>query len=112
MNWAHRYYDDASPNDLRALADAWKKKLGNKQLIVSVVSQHEGRLHVVVTRTDDVSISAVQVLKQAVAPFGGRGGGRDDFAQGGIPEEIIPNERRADNLKHEIEKSITSYEAR
>ena len=105
--WAHRNYDEASIADLRTLADALKNKLGNKQLIVSVMSQHEGRVHLVVTRSDDVSLSAVQLLKQAVAPFDGSGGGRDDFAQGGLPHDDCVHE-----LTQKIEQLITNYEAR
>ena len=105
LNWACRDYDGASTAELRALADALKNKLGNKEHIITVTAQHEKRVHLVVTRTDDVSISAVQLLKDSVAPFGGSGGGRDDFAQGGIPDGT-----KASELENELKKIITSYE--
>ena len=37
----------------------------------------------VVARSADVQVDAAAVLKQAVARFGGKGGGRPEFAQGG-----------------------------
>jgi alanyl-tRNA synthetase len=40
---------------------------------------------VIVARSADVTFDAAAWLKQAVARFGGRGGGRPEVAQGGLP---------------------------
>ncbi|MCX7670597.1 MAG: DHHA1 domain-containing protein, partial [Anaerolineae bacterium] len=37
------------------------------------------------TRADDVALDAGALLRQAAAAGGGRGGGRPDWAQGGVP---------------------------
>ncbi len=39
------------------------------------------------TRADDVAIDAGALLRSAVAAGGGRGGGRPDWAQGGVPTD-------------------------
>ena len=37
------------------------------------------------TRADDVSLNMGDLLRTAAAAGGGRGGGRPDWAQGGVP---------------------------
>ena len=39
------------------------------------------------TRADDVSLNMGDLLRAAAAAGGGRGGGRPDWAQGGVPSE-------------------------
>jgi alanyl-tRNA synthetase len=43
------------------------------------------RPQLVFTRADDVALDAGALLREAVAAGGGRGGGRPDWAQGGVP---------------------------
>jgi alanyl-tRNA synthetase len=43
------------------------------------------RPQLVFTRADDVDLDAGALLREAVAAGGGRGGGRPDWAQGGVP---------------------------
>jgi len=45
------------------------------------------RPQLICTRSDGVSIDAGSVLRSAAAAAGGRGGGRPDWAQGGVPTE-------------------------
>ncbi len=40
----------------------------------------------VFARSEDVGLDASALLRQAVGPFGGRGGGRPNLAQGGVPD--------------------------
>ena len=35
-----------------------------------------------------------KILSEAAKPFGGKGGGRPDFAQGGGPKEILEEARK------------------
>ena len=42
-----------------------------------------GKLSLVFARSDDVDIHAGNLLRSALQPFGGSGGGRPDYAQGG-----------------------------
>jgi alanyl-tRNA synthetase len=45
------------------------------------------RPQLVFARADDVALDAGALLRTAVAAAGGRGGGRPDFAQGGVPTD-------------------------
>ncbi|MFL6731857.1 MAG: alanine--tRNA ligase [Sphingomicrobium sp.] len=75
------------PKGLRAAVDEMKKRLGSG--IGALVAVNEGRASVAVGVTDDLSpqVSAVDLVKAAVARLGGQGGGgRPDMAQGGGPD--------------------------
>jgi len=64
-----------------------KKVLGSG--IGALIAVNEGRASVAVGVTDDLTaqVSAVELVKAAVATLGGQGGGgRPDMAQGGGPD--------------------------
>ena len=63
-----------------------KQRVGSG--IAALVAVNEGRASVAVGVTDDLAgeVSAVELVKAAVATLGGQGGGgRPDMAQGGGP---------------------------
>ncbi|MBA3667658.1 MAG: alanine--tRNA ligase [Sphingomonas sp.] len=73
--------------NLRGEVDAMKARIGSG--IVALVATNDGRASVAVGVTDDLtaSVSAVDLVKAAVAALGGQGGGgRPDMAQGGGPD--------------------------
>ena len=75
------------PKGLRAAVDEMKKRLGSG--IGALVAVNDGRASVVVGVTEDLAgqVSAVDLVKAAVATLGGQGGGgRPDMAQGGGPD--------------------------
>jgi alanyl-tRNA synthetase len=75
------------PKDLRSTVDEMKKRLGSG--IGALVAVNDGRASVAVGVTDDLAgqVSAVDLVKAAVAALGGQGGGgRPDMAQGGGPD--------------------------
>jgi alanyl-tRNA synthetase len=75
------------PKGLRAAVDDMKKRLGSG--IGALVAINHGRASVAVGVTDDLAgqVSAVDLVKAAVATLGGQGGGgRADMAQGGGPD--------------------------
>ncbi len=75
------------PKDLRSTVDTMKQRVGSG--IAALVAVNEGRASVAVGVTDDLSaqLSAVDLVKAAVAALGGQGGGgRPDMAQGGGPD--------------------------
>jgi alanyl-tRNA synthetase len=79
--------EDFDPNGLRAAIDDMKKSIGSG--IGALVAVNDGRASVAVGVTDDLSgqVSAVDLVKAAVATLGGQGGGgRPDMAQGGGPD--------------------------
>ena len=75
------------PKGLRGLVDEAKKRIGSG--VAVMVAVNEGRASVAVGVTDDLlgGLSAVELVRQAVAAIGGQGGGgRPDMAQGGGPD--------------------------
>ncbi len=75
------------PKGLRAAIDDMKKRLGSG--ICALVAVNEGRASIAVGVTDDLvgQVSAVDLVRAAVATLGGQGGGgRPDMAQGGGPD--------------------------
>jgi len=79
--------DGLDPKNLRGEVDAMKQRLGSG--IAALVATNDGRASVAVGVTDDLvaTVSAVDLVKAAVAALGGQGGGgRPDMAQGGGPD--------------------------
>jgi alanyl-tRNA synthetase len=76
-----------NPKDLRSTVDTMKQRVGSG--VAVLVAVNEGRASVAVGVTDDLAglLSAVDLVKAAVAALGGQGGGgRTDMAQGGGPD--------------------------
>jgi alanyl-tRNA synthetase len=70
-----------------------KQRLGSG--VAALVAVNDGRGSVAVGVTDDLAgqVSAVELVKAAVAALGGQGGGgRPDMAQGGGPDGSKANE--------------------
>jgi alanyl-tRNA synthetase len=85
--------DGLDPKDLRGTVDGLKKQVGSG--VAMLVAVNEGRASVAVGVTDDKtgSLSAVDLVKAAVAALGGQGGGgRPDMAQGGGPDGGAAND--------------------
>jgi alanyl-tRNA synthetase len=79
--------DGLDPKSLRSEIDAMKQRLGSG--VGALVAVNDGRASVAVGVTDDLvgQVSAVELVKAAVAALGGQGGGgRPDMAQGGGPD--------------------------
>ncbi|WP_236247856.1 alanine--tRNA ligase [Pseudomonas mosselii] len=68
---------------LLVLVDQLKNKLGHAVILLG--SEHEGKVVLVAGVTKDLSsqLKAGDLMKQAAAAVGGKGGGRPDMAQGG-----------------------------
>jgi alanyl-tRNA synthetase len=92
------------PKDLRSEVDGLKQRLGSG--VAALVAVNEGRASVAVGVTDDLvsQISAVELVKAAVAALGGQGGGgRPDMAQGGGPDGSKAKEA-LDAVRNALEK--------
>ena len=75
-------------NDLKALADEGKKSLGSG-VVILISTSEDGKGAVVAAVTADLTsrFNAVDLVKAACAPMGGKGGGgRPDMAQAGGPD--------------------------
>jgi alanyl-tRNA synthetase len=92
------------PKGLRPAVDELKKQLGSG--VGALVAVNDGRASVAVGVTDDLSgqLSAVELVKAAVAALGGQGGGgRADMAQGGGPDGSKAAEA-LEAVRRELEK--------
>jgi alanyl-tRNA synthetase len=81
-----------------------KRRVGSG--IGALIAVNDGRASVAVGVTDDLTgqVSAVDLVKAAVAALGGQGGGgRSDMAQGGGPDGSKAQEA-LDAVKHALEK--------
>ncbi|MHA0319124.1 alanine--tRNA ligase [Sphingomonas melonis] len=80
--------DGFDAKGLRGAVDEAKQRLGGPGVAV-MVAVNDGRASIAVGVTDDLvrRVSAVDLLRKAVAVLGGQGGGgRPDMAQGGGPD--------------------------
>jgi alanyl-tRNA synthetase len=96
-----------NPKDLRSTVDTMKKQVGSG--IAALVAVNEGRASVAVGVTDDLAgqVSAVDLVKAAVATLGGQGGGgRPDMAQGGGPDGS-----RATDALHAVRNALEKVPA-
>jgi len=87
VSFVGQVIDGLDPKGLRGLVDEAKARIGSG--VAVLVAVNEGRATVAVGVTDDLTarLSAVDLVKQAVATVGGQGGGgRPDMAQGGGPD--------------------------
>jgi alanyl-tRNA synthetase len=87
LNFLGRVVEGLDPKSLRSEVDALKKQLGSG--VGALIAVNDGRASVAAGVTDDLAgqVSAVDLVKAAVAALGGQGGGgRPDMAQGGGPE--------------------------
>jgi alanyl-tRNA synthetase len=103
-NFLGQVVQGLDPKDLRAAVDDMKKRLGSG--IGALVAVNDGRASVAVGVTDDLTgqVSAVDLVKAAVAALGGQGGGgRADMAQGGGPEGSKAAEA-LQAVRHALEK--------
>jgi alanyl-tRNA synthetase len=85
INFVGQVLDGLEAKALRGAVDEAKARIGSG--VVALVAVNEGRASVAVGVSDGVGVSAVDLVKVAVAVLGGQGGGgRPDMAQGGGPD--------------------------
>ncbi|MFL6781222.1 MAG: alanine--tRNA ligase [Sphingomicrobium sp.] len=96
--------DGLDPKELRSTVDTMKQRVGSG--VAALVAVNDGRGSVAVGVTDDLAghVSAVELVKAAVAALGGQGGGgRPDMAQGGGPDGAKAQEA-LDAVRDALEK--------
>jgi len=96
VNFLGQVIDGIPARELRGLVDGAKSKIGSG--VAVMITTDGGKASVAVGVTDDLTgkISAVDLVKAAVAAVGGQGGGgRPDMAQGGGPNAAAAAEALA-----------------
>ncbi|MFM8896962.1 MAG: DHHA1 domain-containing protein, partial [Actinomycetales bacterium] len=85
--WTYQAPDGTSANDLRELAAKAKGRVPPQTLAVQVgLAVADGKVAIITTASDGAitkGITARGVLQAALPALDGRGGGKDDMAQGG-----------------------------
>ena len=72
--------------DKKGLINFAQGMISNPNTLVVIGSISDGRGTVLIARSKDVDVHCGEVLKETLASVDGKGGGRADFAQGGIPD--------------------------
>ena len=75
-------FDGLDSKELRETADRLRNQSPNS--IIALISICEDKAPAIVACSKGVDIDAKEVMKHLVNQLGGSGGGRPDFAQGGI----------------------------
>jgi alanyl-tRNA synthetase len=76
-------FSDRSINDVALLAG----KIVAMEPSVAALATADGKI--VLARAAGIDLDAGQLLRTAIVPLGGRGGGRSEFAQGAVPAERL-----------------------
>jgi alanyl-tRNA synthetase len=85
VSFIGKIFDGLDPKELRSVAEDYLKQAN----VAAVATNQEGKASIVVavSKTLNGTPSAVDLIKEAVAAVGGKGGGgRPEMAQGGGPE--------------------------
>ena len=75
-------FENTDSNSLRELADQLRNNETNT--IVVLISVSGDKIPLIVACSKEVEIDAREIMKHLVNQLGGSGGGRPDFAQGGV----------------------------
>lgn len=73
--------EEGGPEQVRHLAG----RLTSVPSRVALLAASGDRCYLAFARSEDLSVDVSALLRQASAPYGGRGGGRPNLAQGGAP---------------------------
>ena len=75
-------FDEVDSKSLREIADSIRTRISDS--VVALISVSSEKAPVIVACSKEVEIDAREVMKHLINQLGGSGGGRQDFAQGGI----------------------------
>ena len=76
------YFEGIDAKELREIADRLRNKSPNT--IIALISITDDKAPTIVACSKDVDIDAREIMKHLINQLGGSGGGRPDFAQGGV----------------------------
>ena len=72
----------------------------SKEKTVAIISSSMNGLKMIIARSKDLDVDCSKLLREVLAKFGGSGGGKPDFAQGGGPD--------ASKAKEAVEATVES----
>jgi alanyl-tRNA synthetase len=86
LRLAAHLFEDKDARALKILATLLQQQPGMVALLASAYGE---KLTVVFARAENVSLHAGNLLRSTLQHFGGNGGGRPDFAQGGVADPSV-----------------------
>ncbi len=93
--------------DMKGLISYAQGVIKNDKTVVVVASAGDGtRASFLVARSADVDLHCGEVMREATAAIGGKGGGKPDFAQGGSPD-VGTVDKWLEAAKAEITKRLS-----
>ncbi len=81
---------DLNPKELKSLGDNLKQK--NKNAIILLLSKSKKGYMIVLMKGDSLSLHCGKILKSLMAEINGRGGGKENMAQGGATLDFSPEQ--------------------
>ena len=75
--------------DPQSLKDFASRLIENEGVVALLGAKAGEKCNFIFARSADLDYMMGKILSEAAKPFGGKGGGRPDFAQGGGPAEIL-----------------------
>jgi alanyl-tRNA synthetase len=81
-----RLFEDKDTNALKTLATLLQQQTNSVALLGS---SYGDKLTVIFARSADVNLHMGNLLRDTLRQFGGNGGGRPDFAQGGVADSMV-----------------------
>ncbi len=81
---------DLNPKELKSLGDNLKQK--NKNAIILLLSKSKKGYMIVLMKGDSSSLHCGNILKSLMAEINGRGGGKENMAQGGATLDFTPEQ--------------------
>ena len=93
----------ADTKSIRNTIDRLRDKLGDSVIVVASTSEGKAKLFAGVSRSVTDKIHAGKLINELVQLAGGRGGGRPDMAEGGIPADAV------DRCLSEVTKKVRDY---
>jgi alanyl-tRNA synthetase len=86
--------------DRKKLIDKINENLKEKT-VICVINKEDGKANVMLSCSKELDKNIPDILREVLSKFNGKGGGRDNFAQGSVDEKI------AEEIIEEIKNKIT-----
>ncbi len=83
FRWVHRELDG---DESLAAGEALRALTSTSGTLATLCLEQGGRLHLLVSRAEDLDVDCRVLLEEVLGPLGGRGGGRPEQARGGVSE--------------------------
>ena len=95
--------DGVDMKSIRSSIDQFRDKLGDSVVVLAATDESKAKLICGVSRSLTDKVNAGKLISDLVSAAGGRGGGRPDMAEGGIPPSAV------DQCLNEVARKVKGY---